>query len=451
MQFAGQRTDMNLKPIGEPYNYLIKLSEDVVPEPDAVLITGITPQATWRDGITEAEFFKIFYNDIVESGTIFVGFNTIRFDDEFMRYGLYRNFYDPYEWQWKDDNSRWDILDVVRMTRALRPEGIEWPFASDGKPSNRLELLTSLNKLGHESAHDALSDVHATIAVANMVKQKQPKLFDYLLSMRQKKQIEPYIQNAESFVYVSGQYNADYEKLTIACAIGPHPKKGGSFVFDLRHDPSKYADLSPEQLAEIWRWNPDASADRLPVKTLQYNRCPAVAPIGVLRDEDKKRLAVNLDEIKNNQATLKKYPKFYDNLKKASEILEKSHEQSSLVVSSQDVDSKLYDGFLPDNDKKLFSDIHSSSAEKLNNYLPKLSDLRLKTLLPLYKARNFPSALSDEERAIWEVHKNQKISVGLPKFIQRLEELYTGPGLSKKQAYILEDLKLYAESVVDLG
>src|SRR4051794_2186078 len=86
MQFAGQRTDLDLKLIGEPVNELIKLSEDVLPDPDAVLITGITPQATLQDGITEAEFLELFHKDVATPDTIFVGFNTVRFDDEFMRY-----------------------------------------------------------------------------------------------------------------------------------------------------------------------------------------------------------------------------------------------------------------------------------------------------------------------------------------------------------------------------
>ena len=181
MQFAGQRTDIDLNKIGDPYNFLIKITEDTLPEPNAVLITGITPQKTITDGISEAEFFKIFNGEIVKSNTTFVGFNSIRFDDEFIRYGLYRNFYDPYEWQWKDGRSKWDILDLSRLARALRPNGINWPYAPDGKPSNRLEFLASVNKIEHEDAHDALSDVEVTIKIAKLIRNKQPKLFDFAL------------------------------------------------------------------------------------------------------------------------------------------------------------------------------------------------------------------------------------------------------------------------------
>ena len=171
MQFAGQRTSFDLEPIGKPVNILVKMTEDALPSPTAIMVTKITPQETLRDGITEAEFVP---------NTIAVGYNTVRFDDEFMRALFWRNFYDPYEWEWRDGRSRWDILDVVRLTRALRPEGIEWPFTEDGKPTNRLELLTKCNGLSHEHAHDALSDVYATIAVAKLIKEKQPSLFKFL-------------------------------------------------------------------------------------------------------------------------------------------------------------------------------------------------------------------------------------------------------------------------------
>ena len=208
MQFAGQRTDMELNPIGEPVNILVKMTEDALPSPGAIMVTKITPQDTLRDGITEAEFVKFVTEEVFVPNTIAVGYNTVRFDDEFMRATLWRNFYDPYEWEWKDGRSRWDILDVVRLTRALRPEGINWPFREDGAPTNRLELITKLNGVAHEHAHDALSDVYATIAVAKLIKEKQPKLFDFLLKMRDKKEIKKYVNldNKQPFVYASGRY-----------------------------------------------------------------------------------------------------------------------------------------------------------------------------------------------------------------------------------------------------
>ena len=190
MQFAGQRTNLALEPVGEPINVLVKMSDDTLPSPQAIMVTKITPQSTLMDGLTEAEFCKYVSEEIFIPGTITVGYNSVRFDDEFMRYTFWRNFYDSYEWQWRDNRSRWDLLDVVRMTRALRPEGINWPVRDDGKATNRLELLTKMNHISHESAHDALSDVNALIDVTRLVKEKQPKLYEYLFTMRDKKAVQ---------------------------------------------------------------------------------------------------------------------------------------------------------------------------------------------------------------------------------------------------------------------
>ena len=190
MQFAGIRTDMDLNPIGEPYNMLVKLNDDVLPSPEALMVTGITPQQTVEDGFTEAEFSKKIIDEVFTPDTIIVGFNNIRFDDEFIRHLLWRNFYDPYEWSYRDGRSRWDLLDVIRMTRALRPEGIEWPVDDKGVATNRLELIASANKIDHFKAHDALSDVEALIAVTKLIRDKQPQLYEYLLKLRDKNEVK---------------------------------------------------------------------------------------------------------------------------------------------------------------------------------------------------------------------------------------------------------------------
>lgn len=452
MQFAGRRTDLELNPIGEPYNILIKLSEDILPDPDAILITGITPQSVAADGITEAEFLRIFTDEISQPGTIFTGFNTVRFDDEFMRCLHYRNFYDPYEWQWKEDRSRWDVLDAVRMTRALRPNGIAWPFDVHGKPTNRLELLTGINKLDHAHAHDALSDVDATIAVARMIRNKQTKLFDYLLGMRDKRKVADLVEQDQPFVYTSGKYPSEFDKTTVAYAICHHPKKQGSLVFDLRHDPSQYKNASAEQLAELWRWKKDAEEPRLPVKVLQYNRCPAIAPLGVLDEASRERIKIDLQNVQKHLSALKAMPDFGQRLLKAADILDKPV-QTTLVATDKDVDNCIYDGFFDNQDKQAMCVVRAAAPEELGGLGLNFHDNRLTTLLPLYKARNFPSVLTSEERQEWEQFCERKLLGGgqhskMAQFYSRLQQIAARDNLTSHQEYILEELRLYAESIM---
>lgn len=454
MQFAGQRTDMNMKPIGEPDNIHIKMTEDILPEPDAILVTGITPQQTFVDGISEVEFLKIFTSQIAVPGTIFVGYNSVRFDDEFMRFLHYRNFYDPYEWQWQDHKSRWDLLDVVRMTRALRPEGIEWPFGTNGKPSNRLELLTAVNKINHQNAHDALADVEAVIAVARLIKNKQPKLFDYLLNMRDKKLAASLVLKDEPFVYTSGKYSTEYEKTTVVGLLAEHPsQQGGALVFDLRFDPSAFIDLNPAELAEAMKRRSDEEGPRFPLKTLKYNRCPAIAPTNVLTEDCLHRLDLSPAVYKKNHATLLQLRDTLEvSVKRALELLDKK-QQARFMEDEIEVDGRLYDGFFSDSDRTKMSLVRATEPSELFELDVTFNDGRLQALFPLYIARNFPGQITDEQRNHWEQYRSRRLLGGgsnsrVARFLSRLGQLSADTSVTPKQRYLLEELQLYIESII---
>ncbi|HSX45637.1 MAG TPA: exodeoxyribonuclease I [Candidatus Saccharimonadia bacterium] len=456
VQFAGQRTDMDLKPIGEPVNVLIKLTPDVLPDPDAVLVTGITPQKTIAEGLTESEFLKLFYKEVVRPDTIFLGYNSVRFDDEFMRFLLYRNFYDAYEWQWKDGCSRWDLLDVVRMTRALRPDGIEWPFSPDGKPTNRLEFLTSINKLEHSNAHDALSDVLATIDLARLIKSEQPELFDYQLKNKGKKEVKALVEKGTPFVYTTGRYSSQWLHTSVAVQLAKHAEQDAALVYDLRFDPEPFLEMSVDQLIEAWRYNPDLEVVRLPVKTLKYNRCPAVAPLGVIKgDATQERLQLKLETVTENLAVLKKHHAvFADKIAEAVARMDKERERSQLAIVDNEltVDERLYEGFLNKSDESTMAAVRAAEPSDLPGLAANLKDARLKSLLPLYKARNYPQSLSSEERVVWDEFVAKKLFAGgqdsrLAKYFSRLQEL-TETKLTSNQKYLLEELRLYGESIM---
>ncbi len=457
MQFAGQRTDMQLKPIAEPHNILVKLSDDILPDPDAVLLTGITPQMTISEGVTEEEFLQIFKNEISTPGTIFTGYNSVRFDDEFMRYLQYRNFYDAYEWHWADERSRWDLLDVVRMTRALRPDGIKWPFNSDGQPANQLGLLTTINKLDHANAHDALSDVVATTDLARLLRAKQPKLFSFLLKLRDKKEVKKVVQTNQPFVYTSGKFSSEYEKTTVVLNLFDSTKQNGIVVYDLRYDPEPYLRLSSEELAPMWQHyckERPCPHPRLPVKNLQFNRCPAVAPLSVFNSDCQERLNLSLKTIEKNKNILKNQPKFVEQLKGAIDIMDKKY-QTKLVTEVIEADGRLYDGFVGDSDKSLMAKIHSNNFVEQEIGKFNFSDERLNQLLPLYKARNFPKSLSTGEREDWEKFRENRLLGGkIPsravKYFDRLSQLSTQKNLSDNKRYLLEELQLWGQSILPI-
>lgn len=445
MQFAGIRTDENFNQVGEPYNILVKLNDDTLPSPDAVMVTGITPQSTQADGLTEAEFARVLIEEIFIPDTITLGFNSIRFDDEFVRALLWRTFRDPYEWAWRDGRSRWDMLDVVRMTRALRPDGINWPIV-DGKATNRLELLSAENGLVHTKAHDALSDVEALIAVTKLIKGKQPQLFDYLLQLRSKSQVKDLVNldTKKPFVYTSGRYDAEYEKTTVAFPLTSAPN-GNVLVYDLRYDPTQLVQLDKKQLsAKVYATYEERKTEgfvKVPVKPLQYNRCPAIAPLGVLEQGDGwKKISLDHDLVEKHMKILLAYPEFAENLR---EIYESRPEFKKLP----DPEAQLYDGFVGDRDKIRIEAVAAADANTLADFSPEFSDERLSPLLLHYKARSFPTSLAESEVLEWEDWRSEHIKKQLPGFMSSLQRLARTVSDDSEQ-FLLQELQLWAESIV---
>ena len=436
---------MNLEPIGEPYNLLVTLNDDTLPSPDALMVTGITPQKTVEEGYTEAQFARMLSEEIFTPDTIAVGFNNIRFDDEFIRHLLWRNFNDPYEWSWKDGRSRWDLLDVVRLTRALRPEGINWPLDDKGEPSNRLELITSANGIAHENAHDALADVTALIAVTKLIKQKQPQLYDYLLKMRDKKVVQQLVNvdDKKPFVYASGRYYKEFAKTTVAFPLTTS-RNGGVVVYDLRYDPTPFVELSTEELSKkiFASWEERQAEDfvKLPVKELQYNRCPAVAPLGVLEQGDGwQKISLDLKTVQKHQNILLNHPDF-------AEKLRTIFENKPAFKKLPDPEAQLYDGFLNDRDRIRVEAVRNADERELVDFHPEFQDERLAPLLLHYKARNFPRSLSEDDLAQWETWRAQRLQAQLPGFMTALHRL--APTATDEQQFILQELQLWAESTL---
>lgn len=422
MQFAGQRTTLELEPMGEPVNILVKMTDDALPSPQAINVTGITPQKTLEEGILESEFCKKVQTEIFTPGTCALGYNTVRFDDEFMRAIFWRNFYDPYEWEWKDGRSRWDMLDVVRMTRALRPEGMVWPVTAEGRSTNRLEYLTSANGLSHEHAHDALSDVYATIEVARLIRNKQPKIFKFLFENRGKKAVARYVNltNPQPVVYVSGRYSSEFNKATIVFPIAPS-RNGNVLVFDLRYN-----------LEEILKENEPRYYPI--VKELCYNKCPAVAPLAALvTEEDWKKIGLTSETVDKNLGILVKHPEFIEEMRS-------EYEKTPEFPPAIEPEAALYDGFLNDQDRIKVEAVRNATLNKLADFHPEFDDSRLSELLLHFKARNFPETLSEKEMEKWETYRHARLSRLIPKYLEELKNV--------KDAFIKEELKLYLQSLL---
>jgi exodeoxyribonuclease-1 len=401
-QFAGIRTDEELNIIDDPVEFHCKPAPDFLPDPYSCAITGISPQQALAKGVTEAEFCARIASELMQPGTCAAGSNSIRFDDEVTRQLLYRNFYDPYEREWKNGNSRWDIIDLLRMTHALRPEGIVWPTQEDGSPGFRLQELTRVNGIEHEHAHDALADVYATIAMARLIRQKQPKLFEFVYNLRNKHRVLPLLDlgRQEPVVHASRMFAAQRGCLAIVLPLVQHPHNtNGIVVADLLTDPAAWMDLSADELrTRLYTKSADRPEGqaRIPLKTIHINRCPAVAPISVLTNSVKNLYALDMDAIYRHRQQL------LSTRGLALKVAEIFNEQR-MDDAGDDPDLMLYSGgFLDNHDKRLCEQIRTLHPLELSALAPPFHDARLAEMLFRYRARNYPQTLSAEEQQRWQ-------------------------------------------------
>ncbi|MBA5600287.1 exodeoxyribonuclease I [Pectobacterium aroidearum] len=447
-QFAGVRTDMDFNIIGEPLVIYCRPSDDYLPEPEAVMITGITPQVALAKGVNEAEFARQIHDAFSVPGTCIMGYNNIRFDDEVSRNIFYRNFYDPYAYSWQNGNSRWDLLDALRACYALRPEGIVWPENNDGLPSFRLEHLTKANGISHEQAHDAMSDVYATIAMAKLFKQAQPKLFEYLFTLRNKNKISALIDipQMKPLVHVSGMFGAARSNTSWVVPLAWHPDNRNAVIMcDLAGDMAPLLELDSETLRERLYTRRDAlEADQsaVPLKLVHINKCPVLAPANTLRPEDAERLGIDRQRCLDNLALLR------NNTSVREKVVELFAEAPAFVASD-DVDLRLYDGFFGDADRMAMKIIQATAPQNLPALDLTFADNRLEPLLFRYRARNFPGTLDDREQQRWLQHRRAVFTPErLQDYLSELSNLYQLHEDDKEKMAQLKALYAYAQELV---
>lgn len=448
-QFAAIRTDAELNEIGEPIMIYCQPANDFLPDPVACLITGITPQECLQKGIPEYQFAAQIEQAFAQSGTIGVGYNTIRFDDEVTRFLFWRNLIDPYAREWQNNCGRWDLLDVVRTTYALRPQGMVWPLNAEGKPSFKLEDLSRANGLAHEAAHDALSDVRATIALARLIRQHQPRLFDFCLALHKKERVlaEIGLPVKKPFLHVSGMFPAERGCITLMWPLAFHPQNKNEIIaWDLRYDPSDLFQLDATAIRERLFTRNDAlpaNATRLPIKSIHVNKSPIViSNLKTLSAESATRWQFDLAQMMVHAEILQSAPDI-------SAIWEQVYQREQNIVA--DVDEDLYGGFVGTNDRRLLNQLRTLPPEKLAGAEQDFKDARLEELFFRYRARNFPDTLTPEESAQWYQHRINHLLHGennarsVSDFFEQIDQL--SETANERDEAILAALYDYAESI----
>lgn len=452
VQFAGIRTNLELEIVDEPVMFFGKPPREMPPHPEACLITGITPQHAEREGLIEAEFAARVHEQLAQPGTCGVGYNSLRFDDEVSRQLFYRNMIEPYGREWENGNSRWDLIDLVRMCQALRPEGIAWPTREDGTPSFKLEHLAAANHLQQERAHDALSDVHALIDLARLIRVRQPRLWDWYFNLRRKQRVFELLDVAAMtpVVHVSSRYPSSRHCLAVVAPLAPHPSRPGEIiVYDLSCDPSEMLALHEDDIADrvfTARADLPEGVTRIPLRTVRANRAPALAPLSVLKGADLARLQLDLDRAHAHR----------DMLASADGLVEKLRrvfQRAADLPPPEDPELALYSGFLPDADKRLLAQVRGTPPAELGQRAFPFRDPRYPELLFRYRARNWPETLDAEEQARWQAFCHDRLyrhtpltNLTLDEYFARIATLRTDPACQGRLP-LLDQLQLWGEQL----
>ena len=452
-QYAGVRSDAELNEIGEPLVQYCQPAPDYLPQPAACLLTGILPQECLRRGVPEHRFAAAILEQLAQPGTVGVGYNSIRFDDEVTRHLFWRNLIDPYAREWQHDCGRWDLLHVVRCCWALRPQGIEWPQHADGRVSFKLEDLSGANGLAHGSAHDALSDVRATLALARLVKARQPRLWEFCLRLRHKAEVAREIAQAQGqgrpLLHVSGVYGVQRGCMALVWPLGVHPtNKNEIIAWDLAHDPQLLLDLSAQQTRE--RLHPSAAdlqagVQRLPITTLQTNKSPiVVADLRTLGDEQAQRFGLDRSLAQRHLQALA--PRTPELAQRWPLVYERQGDAAPV-----DAEEDLYAGFVGAGDRRLLERLRHLDGRTLAEQRPAFADPRLDALVFRYRARNFPDTLDAQEQAHWLAYRSQRLHGGdadgqsLTTFLEEIERL--GEQADERGQEILGALVDYATDI----
>ena len=410
-QFAAIRTDEALNEIDEPISFFVQPADDLLPSPVATLVTGIAPQDALRDGVDEAGAFARIFEEMARPETCSVGYNSLRFDDEFVRYGLYRNFFDAYEREWRGGNSRWDLLDALRLMHALRPEGIVWRQREDGAGTSfKLEHLAEDNGLRIGDAHEALSDVRATIGLARLFRNAQPRLWEYALRLRNKRYASSLLDTTDMtpLLHVSQRYPASRLCAAMVMPLARHPQIDSRvIVFDLDGEPDALLDLDADAIAErlyIRQADLPEGEARVPLKEVHVNKCPALVAWDHLREADFARLGIDPGVVQQRAARIRAV---------APAIAEKVRRvfARERPADTVDVDAALYDGFIGDADKRLFAQVRGTPPHLLAKAQYAFRDARLPELLFRYRARNWPDSLLPAERERWNDYRRERLDV----------------------------------------
>ena len=451
-QFAGQRTDMNLDPVGDPFVTYVQIPPQVLPDAASALITGITPQRLQAEGISEWDAINEIHTQLSQPGTCTIGYNNLSFDDEFVRFTLFRNLFPPYRREFNQGNSRFDLYTVVKAAAAMRPDRIQWPTNDKGLISPNLADLAKANGIDASGAHDALTDVQMSIAVARLIKNVEPKMWTYLFEHRSRQAVERVLDDGSRFyLHISSIYGAKRRFASPIRVLATNPNiRTKVLVADLTTDLTMLESATPEELNQarfLTKEEADASnRERLALSEVATNKCPVFIGLDALGDALAGRLEVDIDTLNHNIELIDRIDR--SDLESRMQAMMRLSQNRFDADTSQDASERLYDGFISRKDEQLCEAIHDAIKRNLRWPDLKTDDDRIHTLANRLRYELHPADNPHLEKAQRTLIQSMlaRETIGLQSRRKRIKACREGD-LTSEQEQILNDLETYIENI----
>lgn len=448
LQFAAVRTDMELNEL-ERYNIIIQLRPDVVIAPMALITHRIPIEKTF-DGLCEFDAMRTIHNLLNEPGTISLGYNTLGFDDEFLRFSFYRNLLTPYTHQYANGCSRMDLLPIAALFRLYKPEVLNWPDI-DGKPTLKLEYLNEANELAKGQAHDALVDVLATVELARRFS-KEEAMWNYLkdsfnknIDRQRREKLTPLFQSRleshDKALMVGVEFGSDNNYQSPVLSIGESRPYSNQTLW-LRLDLPELRETTLETIDEttwVIRKRFGEPGILLPPLKRYWDR---LSP---------ERLQI----VSDNIAWLQANPALFE------EIIRHHQEFSYPEIPNLDIDAALYQrGFLSKAEQKVCDQFQVASPEERFELLDQFTDEETKILAVRILFRNFPEDAPEEYAEAFDQYMQQinpeEAFLAMLDYkgqqrttpagaMQEIYKLRSEPSLDDEQRTLLDELEEYIQ------
>ncbi|MDU8351260.1 exodeoxyribonuclease I [Pseudomonas syringae pv. actinidiae] len=284
LQFASVSTDHDLNVIkGSETNLIAKPSRHALPAPIAFMIHMLDLEHLKEHGLSERALVQHVVNIFLHSpNSQMAGYNTLSFDDKVLQHACFRNMLPPYDHQFMNGNTRFDVFKLVQLMFAFRPESLEFPKKEDGSFSLKLEQLSAANGIVHERAHDALSDVYATIGLARIIKGAEEKLYRFAQSMTVKQNAQDLILQGVPLLHVNFKYQQENRNTSLVHPLCVDASNKNKYIIaNLREDPYNMLNMSPQELRHFMftkREELAEDAPRVGVSQVGINDMPLIVP-----------------------------------------------------------------------------------------------------------------------------------------------------------------------------